>query len=76
MQMAGTAFSVHVQACNRFTNGGSAKVDATIGSEAALIIEFPTSLQALHLTAYVTPIVKFDKMNTSSTDVVLMSECS
>ena len=48
--------------------GGSAKVDATMGSEAALRVELLTSLQALHLTAYVTPTVKFDKTITSSTD--------
>ena len=56
--------------------GGSAKVDATIGSEAALMVELPTSLQALHLTAYVTPITKFDKIATSSTDESVMSESS
>ena len=51
-------------------------MDAKIGSEAALIVELPTSLQALHLTAYVTPIVKFDKITTSSTDDPVMSESS
>ena len=51
-------------------------MDATIRSEAALIVELPTSLQALYLTAYVTPIVKFDKSTTSSTDDPVMSEFS
>ena len=44
-------------------------MDATMGSEAALRVELPTSLQALHLTMYVTFTVKFDKTITSSTDV-------
>ena len=56
--------------------GGSANVDATIRSYAALIDESPTSLQALHLTAYVTLTVKFDKITTSSTDDPVMSESS
>ena len=56
--------------------GGSAKVDATKGSEAALIVELPTSLQALHFTAYVTPIIKFDKITTLSTDDSVTSESS
>ena len=56
--------------------GGFAKVDATMGSEAALRVELSTSLQALHVTVYVTPTVKFDKTTPSSTDDFVMSESS
>ena len=56
--------------------GGSAKADATIGSEEALIVELRTSLQALHLTTYVTLVIKFDKISTSSIDDSVTSECS
>ena len=51
---------------------GFAKVDATMGSEAALRVELSTSLQSLHVTVYVTPTVKFDKI----IDDPVMSESS
>ena len=56
--------------------GGPAKVYATIGPEAAPIVELATSLQALHLTTYVTLVFKFDKITTLSIDDSVMSECS
>ena len=51
-------------------------MDATIGSEAALTVELPTSSQALHLTTYVTLVFQFDKITTLSLDDSVMPESS